>query len=636
MSSPNGSDNRQIDKNIIHSISNDEEVVVDTSYVEFFINFDVGEMHLYQASLLARQNGTSIETELIANQFVTERNYFTHIARQLDLTFIDNISEQNIIATTSTDILLSRNGPMRIDLDGQIVTVVSPSVFEFFKLKDIFRNKPELRQKFAVATTSAIRDAVWRRNAVARALSVVRKLHDTMPEKSAKALLTNWQSYFLGLFTFATCLLIYFQPGNLIVALHVFLSLIYLSFNLFKLSAGFYSYSEVDKQQLPSPSQTLPHYTILIALYKEEQVANQLIKAMSRLKWPKSKLDIKLICEASDTQTIDALIKANPGPEFEIVRVPDMEPRTKPKALQYAMAGAKGEFIAVYDAEDRPHPDQLFEAYRWFDQHDDELACLQAPLVITNADAGWLTGLFTLEYSSLFRRLIPLLAHFDLPIPLGGTSNHFRKNALLAVGGWDPCNVTEDADLGIRLYSSGYHTGVLKRPTLETAPADLSIWLKQRTRWLKGWMQTWLVLMRHPLQLLATRGILGFVITQVMITGLLIAALTHPLAFLFIANTLYKGLLGDMFGANTLEGILVYLDILNLVGIYFIFISVGMNSLIAVQKKKIKSKWLFLVPVYWILISIAAWRAISQLPAKAHIWEKTPHEPARRHLPPAG
>ena len=630
MSSPNGSDNRQKDKINIDSISTDDEGIVDTSHEKFFINFGIDEAQFHQAGVLARQNGTNIETELIANQFITEHIYFSHIAQQLDLIFLDDISEQNIVATTSIDILLSRNGPMRIELDGQILTVVSPSLFEFYKLKDLFRLKPELREKFAVATTTTIRNAVWRRNDLDRALKVVRRLHDTMPERSAKALLTNWQSYFLGLFTFATCLIIYLQPDNFIVALHIFLSLIYLSFNLFKLSAGFYSYSEADKQPLPAASQTLPHYTILIALYKEEQVAGQLIKAMSRLKWPKSKLDIKLICEASDAKTINALMNAKPGPEFEIVKVPDMEPRTKPKALQYALAGAKGELIAVYDAEDRPHPDQLFEAYRWFDRHDNELACMQAPLIITNADAGWLSGLFSLEYSSLFRRLIPLLAHFHLPIPLGGTSNHFRKDALLAVGGWDPCNVTEDADLGIRLYSFGYQTGVLKRPTLETAPVDVSIWLKQRTRWLKGWMQTWLVLMRHPFQLLAKRGMLSFIITQVMITGLLVAALTHPFAFLFIANTIYKGLLGGVFGIDTLEGILVYLDILNLVGIYFIFIGVGMNSLIAAQKKKIKTRWLFLVPVYWILISIAAWRAISQLPAKAQIWEKTPHEPACR------
>ncbi|MBO6917686.1 MAG: glycosyltransferase, partial [Rhizobiaceae bacterium] len=343
--------------------------------------------------------------------------------------------------------------PIAHPIRDRLKTVISPTISELLKLEDRFALKPKLKENFAIASSSAIRKAVWQLNEDERAATVVRHLHDNSPENSAKVLLTNWQSFILGILSLATFLLIFLQPGLIFLALHTSLSLIYLSFNLLKLSAGFYPYQETDTFDYFSQSETLPYYTILIALYKEEQVAEQLIKAMSRLNWPKSKLDIKLICEAEDTATINALKNAHPGPEFEIVKVPDMEPRTKPKALQYAMAGAKGEFIAVYDAEDRPHPEQLIEAYRWFDQGDEYLGCMQAPLVITNADVGWLPGLFSLEYSGLFRRLIPLLSHFGLPIPLGGTSNHFRRSALKEVGGWDPCNVTEDADLGIRLYS---------------------------------------------------------------------------------------------------------------------------------------------------------------------------------------
>lgn len=632
MSSPNGSDNHKKGKLAKLSLSKDRDGLVDPTTKQFFVKLGIADKFVDYACRLADKNGTTIETELIANRFVSEATYFRSLAERIDVMFLDEISPVSIIASPSIDILLSRNGPLRIQRGDRILTVVSPSMAELLKLEKLLTSKPELGENFAIAARSTIRNVVWRLNDLDRAISVVRNLHDTKPDMSAKMLITNWQSFYLGILCLGFCLLIYFQPNVIFLALHAFLSLVYLSFNLLKLSAGFFLYIEKDPQRLPSQSDNLPTYTILIALYKEERVAKQLISAMNRLDWPKSKLDIKLICEVEDTTTINALIDADPGPQFEIIRVPRLQPRTKPKALQYAMTAAKGEFVAVYDAEDRPHPEQLMEAYREFEQHGNDLACLQAPLVISNADTGWLAGLFSLEYSGLFRRLIPLLAHFDLPIPLGGTSNHFRKIALLDVGGWDPCNVTEDADLGIRLYCEGYYTGVLKRPTLETAPTEIPVWIRQRTRWLKGWMQTWLVLMRHPLRLLEKRGIVGFIIMQVMIGGMLIAALAHPFAFIFIGYTLYKALFGGILSSTLIEFALIYLDVFNLIGGYFIFLFVGASALIPAQKKKLKTRWLFLPPLYWLLMSFAGWRALSQLPLRSQFWEKTPHEPARRDL----
>ncbi|MEP2979914.1 MAG: glycosyltransferase family 2 protein [Lentilitoribacter sp.] len=630
MSSPNGSDNHKNSKIAKLSRSKDSDGIVDPAMMEFFTSLGIANKFIDHAYRLARKNGTSIEKELIANRFVSETSYFKSLANHLELIFVEKISAESIVASPTIDILLSRNGPLRIQCDGRILTIVSPTIEELLRLEKLLKSKPGLRDNFAIAPRSSIKGAVWQLNDIGRARSIVRNLYETKPDMSAKMLLTNWQSFCLGVFCLSVCLLIYFQPGVIFLILHAFLSLVYLSFNLLKLSAGFFSYIEKDPQPLPVHQDNLPTYTILIALYQEERVVEQLVTAMSRLDWPKSKLDIKLICEDEDITTINALIEADPGPQFEIIRVPQLLPKTKPKALQYAMVAAKGEFIAVYDAEDRPHPEQLLEAYREFAQHGENLACLQAPLVISNADAGWLAGLFSLEYSGLFRRLIPLLAHFGLPIPLGGTSNHFRKTALLNVGGWDPCNVTEDADLGIRLYCEGYYTGVLKRPTLETAPTDIQVWIRQRTRWLKGWMQTWLVLMRHPLRLLEKRGIIGFIIMQIMIGGMLVAALAHPFAFIFIGYTVYKAVFGGIFSSTLIEFALVYVDICNLIGGYLIFIFVGVGALIPAQKKKFKSRWFVLPPLYWLLMSFAGWRALSQLPLRSQFWEKTPHEPARR------
>ncbi|MCB1376689.1 MAG: glycosyltransferase, partial [Rhodobacteraceae bacterium] len=173
-------------------------------------------------------------------------------------------------------------------------------------------------------------------------------------------------------------------------------------------------------------------------------------------------------------------------------------------------------------------PGQLLEAWAAFRDGDDRLGCLQAPLAIANLRANWIAGLFALEYSGLFRILIPFLARIRMPIPLGGTSNHFRRSALEAAGGWDPHNVTEDADLGMRLYAHGYRTGTLSRATIESAPVSLGIWIRQRTRWLKGWAQTWLVAMRRPARTCRALGPGGFVVFQLLIAGMLVSALAHP------------------------------------------------------------------------------------------------------------
>ena len=173
--------------------------------------------------------------------------------------------------------------------------------------------------------------------------------------------------------------------------------------------------------------------------------------------------------------------------------VPDRAPHTKPKALNYALQFARGDFVVVYDAEDRPQPDQLRRAWEVFRHAPPELGCLQAQLNIYNPRQSWLTRQFTIEYSALFDAILPALERLRLPVPLGGTSNHFPRATLISVGAWDPYNVTEDADLGIRLARQGYRTGVLGSTTWEEAPPVFGIWIKQRTRWLKGWMQTYLV-----------------------------------------------------------------------------------------------------------------------------------------------
>ena len=232
----------------------------------------------------------------------------------------------------------------------------------------------------------------------------------------------------------------------------------------------------------------------------------QLCAQLRKLNWPASRLEIIFVCEEGDTETVSALGSAAKPAGSKIILVPAFGPQTKPRALSFALPAASGEFVVIYDAEDRPHPDQLMEAYARFQRESMLTACLQSPLVITNGRKGFLPRMFAFEYAALFGGLLPYLAAKARILPLGGTSNHFRRAILVEAAAWDPYNVTEDADLGTRLCRLGYNVGMLTLPTLEDAPKRLAQWLPQRTRWFKGWMQTWLVHMRAPARFTAETG----------------------------------------------------------------------------------------------------------------------------------
>ena len=253
------------------------------------------------------------------------------------------------------------------------------------------------------------------------------------------------------------------------------------------------------KDSAPRPAEgVLPVYTILVPLYREAKVLPQLARALSALDYPLDCLDIKFVVEEDDRETCAAAeALAAQGP-FEVLHVPTSLPRTKPKACNYALRFARGEYLVIYDAEDRPEADQLRKAVASFRKASPETVCFQARLAIYNADDGWLARMFALDYTVWFKALLPELDKLGVPMPLGGTSNHFRTAILRAAGGWDPFNVTEDADLGIRLAQLGYRVSMLDSTTFEEAPARLGPWLRQRSRWLKGYMQTWLVHVREP------------------------------------------------------------------------------------------------------------------------------------------
>lgn len=366
------------------------------------------------------------------------------------------------------------------------------------------------------------------------------------------------------------------------------------------------------------PDASLPMYSILVPLYREANVMPALLRALRALDYPAERLDIKLIVEADDHETaIVADAAAVSHASFSVIRVPPGTPRTKPRACNYAMPFVLGEFTVIFDAEDRPEPDQLRKAVMTFRAAQDNIACLQARLNFYNANDGWLTKMFALDYSLWYDYLLPGLERLNVPMPLGGTSNHFRTSALRAIHAWDPYNVTEDADLGIRLARVGLRVRILDSTTYEEATSRLGPWLRQRSRWLKGYMQTWLVHMRSPAQLMRHAGLGGFIGFQLFVGGTFLAALLNPVLW---GVFLY----GQLFGTPAAAETTAHISILSLA------IGNGLFAYLAVLSPA-RRGWFELAPygmtapVYWLLVSCAGMRALFHLCTRPWHWDKTPH-----------
>ncbi|WP_243375628.1 glycosyltransferase [Microvirga solisilvae] len=368
---------------------------------------------------------------------------------------------------------------------------------------------------------------------------------------------------------------------------------------------------------------SLPVYTIIIALYRERRVVSRLIAALKRLDYPSAKLDIKLVLESDDHETPVALNAIDLPGNITIITAPPGQPRTKPRALNVALPLARGRFITVYDAEDMPDPDQLRMAVATFSPLPRNVACLQARLTIDNTDDSWLTRLFTIEYAALFDVFNPGLAEIGSPIPLGGTSNHFRTDILKSIHGWDAWNVTEDADLGLRLARLGYGVSDLPSSTLEEAPITFKAWLMQRTRWMKGFMQTGICHSRNPISCLSQFGFWKFYASFSLTAGAVLSALLYP----FCTGLLFAMWLLDH--AHTPWSALWYAGSLTLfcAGVASIFIP----ACIALHRRRLWRllPWVLMLPFYYVLVSLAAWRGLWELATAPFRWNKTSHGLAR-------
>ena len=372
----------------------------------------------------------------------------------------------------------------------------------------------------------------------------------------------------------------------------------------------------------PLADDDLPLYTVLVPLFRETSVLRQLLHGLTSLDYPDHKLDIKLILEENDILMQRAVFGLRLPDHFDIIVVPSGLPQTKPRALNYALQFARGELVTIFDAEDIPEPNQLRAAAAAFATYSEETACLQAGLTFYNPNENWLTRQFTVEYASLFGVLLPALSAHNLPFPLGGTSNHFRSAILKRVGAWDPFNVTEDADLGLRLARAGYETAVLPSITYEEANTRLWNWMRQRSRWLKGFLQTWLVHMRNPARFFAEVGPAGFWVSQTMTLGVFLSTLLHPFGLAVVAWPMLNG-----FGTTVTGPVAVALAGLNLL-VLLAGYGVSMAAGVVGLRRLRMSGWWFTIltmPVYWLLMSVAAWMALWQFVVAPSYWNKTHH-----------
>ncbi len=454
--------------------------------------------------------------------------------------------------------------------------------------------------------------------------------HSTLPH-NLSALLTfaRWQKFAIFLVLFILALLFVIYPLGTSVALIATLSYIYFFdsvFNLYLVGKSLRSPSEIyvaPRQLAQIDDFKLPTYTILCPLYKEAHILPGFLQAIEKLDWPKDKLDVQLLLEEDDTQTIFTAHGMNLPSYVRVVVVPHSLPKTKPKACNYGLSLAIGEYLVIYDAEDIPEPKQLKKAWYAFQNASADIMCLQAKLNYFNPHHNWLTRFFTAEYSLWFDVILPGLQSINTYIPLGGTSNHFRTKDLMTLQGWDPFNVTEDCDLGARLFKLGGKTAIIDSVTLEEANSNLKNWIRQRSRWIKGYMQTYLVHMRHPLKFFRDSGRHAFIF-QLVVGGKIIFLLINPILWIttisyFAARATVGPTIEQLYPSGVFYIAVISLVVGNFAYLYFYMIGLakkGHWSLI---------KYVYLVPVYWLMGSIAALMALYQLIVKPHFWEKTNH-----------
>ncbi|NIK47998.1 glycosyltransferase family 2 protein [Variibacter gotjawalensis] len=571
----------------------------------------------------ARRLGVGADEVLLASGEIAPDPYTYAQADAIGLDFVDLDKVPRALCPLDDEALFdaARKGLLPI-YDGDVLrwAVAKPGLW----MRAIIgraKASAAIRQRFMLTTPQRLRRFVERHSVQCLHSLAAQRLRETAPEFSAAM-----PNRFVGPIVLVMLAVLSFLAAPQLVA-HTL---------LFSLSALFIagavqrlSFLRHAGPTAPPLTNNLPLYTIIAALYRETDILPKLIAALEAIDYPREKLQIILALEPDDYPMRDAVAALKLGARYEVVLASMPPPRGKPKALNAALQYVRGDYVVVFDAEDKPEAGQLREVAAIFAADEEEmLACVQGRLTIENSDDGWLPSVFTAEYAGHFDVILPALAARDMPVPLGGSSTHARTKILRDVGAWDPYNVTEDADLGIRLARFGYRTAIASSSTYEEAPALPMAWIKQRTRWFKGWMQTWAVHARNPARLVRELGVRGALGLHFFLFGIVFAVLIQPVAWVLI-------------GIGLLAPSLLRLDALPgwVVAFHFSALGLGYVASIIVKLEGLRRRELLTwrsgallvarMPAYWALLSLAAWRALGQFFSRRFYWEKTDHGLAR-------
>ncbi|MCJ2143949.1 glycosyltransferase [Methylobacterium sp. E-066] len=583
--------------------------------IAFLLAEGVEARLLIRAAREAAAAGTDSATALLSAGLMDETAYYRALARKLGAPYLDGPIAFGL-GLRFPDSLVAGLAPLA---PGSVAPcVLAPRGRLIAELLDA----PHRAAMPAIISPTHLREAVFAAIPGAVADHAAQDLRRHAPERAVPREPASRWLLLLVLASIAALCLFAVLPPPLARAVTLAGQGLFLAMTTFRLTA----------LVIPAPVATdpvdlladldLPVYTVLVALHREAAVVPSLIEALMALDYPAAKLDIKLLLEADDPETAAAVARSALPARFEVITVPPGMPRTKPRALNAALPLARGALLTVYDAEDLPDPGQLRLSASLFARLPESTACLQGRLVIDNADDSLLARAFALEYAGLFDVLNPALARLDLPIPLGGTSMHLRTRVLRDLRGWDPWNVTEDADLGIRLALAGYAVGDLPSATIEEAPARLGPWLAQRTRWLKGLMQTSLAHGRHPLANACRLGGLETLGAVALVPGTVVSALAYPVC---LAGAVWNFLILEIQAAPSFQDNLAAGLAITLFGVGLA--AMALPALVGCARRG----WGDLaqvapcMPVYFLLVSLAAWMALIELVRAPVRWNKTPH-----------
>jgi cellulose synthase/poly-beta-1,6-N-acetylglucosamine synthase-like glycosyltransferase len=581
---------------------------------------------------------------LVGGDHVVHEGFYKRLAHELDLEYVSDLpmplsTHQAVAQRVPVELLITHL--VYPYMDGlRLVFAVSNPFLSHEILEEILSYITNTKPKLVVTDPVQLKDAIAATRRDVSHIAAEDRIQVFYPEQAVHAYPASVarSRITLGAWAVVAVALFFLFPLGTVLTVFLVANLLYVVINLLKIYTflrSFWSLRAIqvsDKELTHLDDAVLPLYTVLIPLKREAEIVPQLLRALDTLDYPREKLDVKFAVEVDDDETLTALQQhgfgivsgdAHPSDFWaQIVEVPVSSLSTKPRSCNYALAFARGTFTVIYDAEDVPDPAQLKKAYIGFSKAKLNTLCLQARLNFYNAKQNLLTRWFSLEYGFWFEHYLRGLGELDTPFPLGGTSNHFITAVLRKIGTWDAYNVTEDADVGFRLSRFGLQTEMLDSLTLEEANSRLWNWIRQRTRWQKGFLQTSLVHFRTPRELVRTLGVFHACMALVTFAGTFFLPFLNPVLWVLFLLSLVPALRNTMLPA--LPVAVIAIALFNLLVGNLSYIAVHLVSALRSGRKDL-APFALLLPLYWLMHSFATYRALGQFFFAPYRWEKTTH-----------